>query len=694
MNRKWRVIGVFAIAGLIAACAPKKEASPQKESDISAIEHSTPLIDRELLFGNPERWQGRLSPDGEKMSFLAPLNGVMNVWVAPVGEFKAATAVTKDTGRGIRQHFWGMDSQHLLYIRDNNGDENWHLYSVDLESDKTTDLTPFEEISARLLAQSADYPGRAVVAINNRDSRWHDPYLVDLNNGERTLLVENSGFADFVLDNDLRVRLGLSPTKAGGFTVSQLIEQNWIELFEIPGEDALTTSILGFDKSNRGIYLQDSRGRDKAALTHLDIESGKLTVLAESDIADISSVIMHPATHTPMAYSVNLHKSNWIPLDEQAKGAIEPIQKLAEGDVEIKGPTLDGSRWLVFTARDSASDVYQVFDPETGKLDTLFNAKPALNDLPLPKVYPQTITSRDGLDLISYLTLPVEADKNGKVDAPLPMVLLVHGGPWSRDTFADDPTARWLANRGYAVLQVNYRGSTGFGKDFVNASNGEWAGAMHNDLLDAVEWAIDNRVTTKDKVAIMGGSYGGYATLVGLTFTPDTFACGVDIVGPSNLGTLLESVPPYWEGFKKVLHAAVGNPETEAGRKLLEERSPLNFADRITKPLLIGQGANDPRVKQAESDQIVAAMQENKLPVTYILYPDEGHGFQKPENRLSFFSASESFLADCLGGRYEPIGDDLSNSSIQVVHGAEFVPGLKEAVDKASLLATNTVESD
>jgi len=279
---------------------------------------------------------------------------------------------------------------------------------------------------------------------------------------------------------------------------------------------------------------------------------------------------------------------------------------------------------------------------------------------------------------VSYLTLPVESDpdQDGKPDSPIPMVMLVHGGPWGRDVYGYTPTVQWLANRGYGVLQVNFRSSTGFGKAFLNAGNEQWAGAMHNDLLDAKNWAVEQGITDADTVAIMGGSYGGYATLVGLTFTPDEFSCGVDIVGPSNLVTLLESIPPYWESFRQVFARAIGDPETEGGQSLLKERSPLTHVDKITKPLLIGQGANDPRVKQAESDQIVEAMKQKGIPVTYVLYPDEGHGFQKPENNLSFFAVAEAFLAECQGGRYQSLGDDFTNSSIEIPHGIEYVPSI------------------
>ena len=292
------------------------------------------------------------------------------------------------------------------------------------------------------------------------------------------------------------------------------------------------------------------------------------------------------------------------------------------------------------------------------------------------------IASRDNKTLVSYLTLPRSADANndGKADAPVPLVLLVHGGPWARDSYGYGGYNQWLANRGYAVLSVNFRGSTGFGKDFTNAGNGEWAGKMHDDLIDAVQWAVKQGVTTQDQVAIMGGSYGGYATLAGLTFTPDAFACGVDIVGPSNLNTLLSTVPPYWASFFEQLAKRMGDPRTDAGKKWLTERSPLTRADQIKKPLLIGQGANDPRVKQAESDQIVKAMQAKNIPVTYVLFPDEGHGFARPENNKAFNAVTEGFLAQCLGGRAEPIGKDFTGSSISVPVGADGVPGLAEAL--------------
>lgn len=329
---------------------------------------------------------------------------------------------------------------------------------------------------------------------------------------------------------------------------------------------------------------------------------------------------------------------------------------------------------------------YYLYDRDRRDARFLFTNRTDLEGLPLAPMHGRVIRSRDGLNLVSYLTLPVwtDPDGDGVPGEALPTVLLVHGGPWARDSWGYNSMHQWLANRGYAVLSVNYRGSTGFGKSFINASNGEWAGTMHNDLIDAVDWMIAEGIADPDRVAIMGGSYGGYATLVGLTFTPEKFACGVDIVGPSNLRTLLGSIPPYWKPLMDLWKTRVGDPFTEEGRAFLDSRSPLTYVDRIVKPLVIGQGANDPRVKQSESDQIVEAMKSRGIPVTYVLYPDEGHGFARPQNRLSFFAVTDAFLAQQLGGRSEPVGDDFQGSSIEVLQGATEVPGLTEALEQTA----------
>lgn len=641
-----------------------------------------PMIEREVLFGNPMRFQGRLSPDGSKMSFRAPLDGVMNIWVGGRGDFDSVKPVTNDAGRGIPAHFWALNSTHVLYIRDQGGDENWHLYSVELDSGVITDLTPYEDVQARMQAQSERVPGVVVVGMNDRDPKWHDVYSVDLATGERTLLAENDRFSSILVDNALKVRLATETTASGGYTVLKLNDGEWQEIFEVPFEDNLTSRILGFDNEDHGIYMLDSRGRNTSALVHLNLDDLSSTTIAESGDVDVTSVIFDPRSNQPIAFAQNRIKPVYHAISANMKEAIDKLNSQLGGGSQILAQTLDNRYWTVYTDESDASPVYRAFDSETGEFEELFITNPPLNDLTLAKMHGVVIKSRDGMDLVSYLTVPVESDpdRDGIPNSPVPMVMLVHGGPWGRDTYGYSGQVQWLANRGYAVMQVNFRASTGFGKEFVNAGNEQWAAAMHDDLLDAKSWAVESGITTPELVAIMGGSYGGYATLVGLTFTPDEFACGVDIVGPSNLVTLMESIPPYWESFRAIFSRAIGDLNTEVGQSLLRERSPLTHADEISKPLLIGQGANDPRVKQAESDQIVQAMQENGIPVTYVLYPDEGHGFQKPENNLSFFAVADVFLAECLSGRYEPIGDDFEDSSIQLMHGSEFAPGVPEAL--------------
>ena len=389
-----------------------------------------------------------------------------------------------------------------------------------------------------------------------------------------------------------------------------------------------------------------------------------------------------PRTRAPQAYTVNYLKPEVTVLNKAVQKDVDLLSRELGDGFAVTSRTLDDSVWTV-----AADDALQpassyIYDRKAGKLTKLFDSRPALLKSPLVPMQSLELKARDGLTLVSYLSLPPGSDANGDgvPDSPVPMVLNVHGGPWARDGYGFRNEHQWMANRGYAVLSVNYRGSTGFGKAFVNASNKEWAGKMHDDLLDAVKWAVDNKITTADKVAIYGGSYGGYATLVGLTFTPDTFACGVDIVGPSNLQTLLSTIPPYWKAFFEDFVTRVGDPRTEEGKKLLAERSPITHVAAIKKPLLIGQGANDPRVKQAESDQIVKAMKEKNIPVTYVLYPDEGHGFARPANRTSFYAIAEGFLAQCLGGRYEPVGNDFKGASLKVLEGAATVPGLEDAL--------------
>jgi dipeptidyl aminopeptidase/acylaminoacyl peptidase len=669
-------MSVIVTLGL-TACG---SAPPQEPAATPAV--SAQMIDREVLFGNPSRFQGRLSPDGTQMSFRAPLNGVMNLWVAPAADINAARPITRNTGRGIPSHFWALDSKSVLYIEDQNGDENWHLYRVNLATGQTKDLTPYPGVQAQLIAQREQHPGMAVIGMNDRDERWHDVYLVDINTGARTLLLENNGFARIVVDNDLKVRLGVQQTQPGGANLFKYENNAWVPFIEILAEDIHTTDIKGFTADNKSFYMLNSRGRNYAALTRVNVASGQSTDMILVDNADISDVLIHPRTHEVIAVATSTHRQTWKHIDGRFARDIQILNQQAQGDIEILATTLDGEQWVIYTGPSDGSPRYMVYDRDSQTLKKLFTTQPALDGLPLEAKQHVVIRARDGRDLISYLTLPpgVDASGNGIPTVPQPMVLLVHGGPWSRDIDGYDAEVQWLANRGYAVLQVNFRASTGFGKEHIIAGNRQWAAAMHNDLEDAVAWAVNRRVADSKRIAIMGRSYGGYATLVGLTFTPDLFACGVDIFGPSNLNTLLAAIPPYWEGMRRTLVAAVGDPDTAEGKAMLEKRSPINRVEKISKPLLIGHGANDPRVKQAQSDQIVAAMKEKSIPVTYVLFPDEGHGFQRPENSVAFNAVAENFLQRCLGGRAQPIGDAFKNSSIRVVEGARNIQGVEEAL--------------
>ncbi len=657
------------------------------------------LIPRDVLFGNPDRANPKLSPDGQWISYLAAQDGVLNVWVAPADNLKNARLITHDAKRGIRNYSWCFDNDHLLYMQDQGGDENWKVYSVRVQDGTATDLTPFEDIkgpdgkpitlpngrvlrpAAQITALSDRSPGRAIIAINNRNPEYHDLYSVDVATGTLTLLKQNDEYAGFTLDEDFKIRLAAKQNEAGG-TDWFVAEGDTFKPWQSVGmEDSLATNPIGFDATGKFLYMTDSRGRNTAALTRIDLSTGKSEVIADDAGADVGDVLVDPKQKIVQGVSFERERTKWRILDETILPDIEFLKTVCDGEINVADRSQDDSRWLVVYTMDNAPARVYLYDRKAKGADRakfLFTNRSRLEGRPLAHMHPVVIKSRDGLDLVSYLTLPLGTDAKtpGRPASPLPMVLFVHGGPWARDNWGYNPYHQWLANRGYAVLSVNFRGSTGFGKQFLNAGNREWAGTMHNDLLDAVDWAVTNNIAIKDKIAIMGGSYGGYATLVGLSFTPDVFACGVDIVGPSNIVTLLNTIPPYWAPLIEQFTQRVGDFRSDEGRKFLMERSPISRADKIVRPLLIGQGANDPRVNQAESDQIVSAMQQKHIPVTYVLFPDEGHGFARPPNSMAFNAITENFLASHLGGRAQPIGDDVRNSSAEVRAGADGVPGL------------------
>jgi dipeptidyl aminopeptidase/acylaminoacyl peptidase len=621
------------------------------------------LIPRSVLFGNPERTQPRISPDGGSLAWIAPKDGVLNVWVAPIlaradpdtgvdgagVDWAAARVITADTDRGIRTFSWARDGRHLMYIQDAGGDENWRLYDVAVDSLERRDLTPFEKIHATIIGTSKRRPTEVLVGINADNPQLHDVYRLDLVTGALVKEIENPGYAGWLADEDLVVRCAIAPLPDGSFDVlvrDSGVDAEFRTLLTIPAEDAISTDVVSFSGDGRSVLMTSAAGSDTARLIKVDLATGAETVLASDPEADIAGALLDPDTRDPQIVMILKDRMEYLVLDPSVADDLRAVQKLHPGDPSFAGRDDADATWLIAYNVDAGSVAYYMYDKKTRAGRPLFVARPELADYTLATMEPFSYAARDGLVIHGYLTFPPGADRSS-----LPAVLDVHGGPQVRDAWGYNPEAQWFGNRGYLCVQVNYRGSTGYGKSFVAAGDREWGGKMHDDLIDAVSYIVGQGWADPERVAIYGGSYGGYAALVGAAFTPDVFCCAVDIVGPSNLKTLLETIPPYWAPMIAQLYRRVGNPETD--EEFLWSRSPLSRARDIRIPLLIAQGANDPRVKQAESEQIVSALKDAGIDYEYMLFPDEGHGFAKPENRIKFYAAAERFLARYLGGRFE-----------------------------------------
>lgn len=635
-----------------------------------------PLIPRKILFGNPEKAMPTVSPRGDKIAFLAPVKRVLNIWVTNGTDLARAKPVTKEIKRDIRGYFWSFENNYLLYVQDQKGDENFHLYRVDLKTGKIKDLTPFPAIRVAVFKMSQKFPQEILIGLNKRNPEWHDVYRLNIVTGKLTLVEENNRFSGFVADEDLKLRIAKKSTpKNSSEYYTKNSKGKWELYEEVPFEDELSTFFIGFNREGTIAYKMDSQNRDKTAFYAADLSTKQKSLLAESDKADCNDLLFHPTELTPQAFSYEYTKVEWNVLDKRIAEDFSYLKKSVPGNFEVADRSLADDKWIVRYYSDVKPSRYYLYerDPKTNKplhLTFLFSVRPSLENQPLVTMQPVIIKTRDGLDLVGYLTLPPKELQLDPKKGLLPMILFVHGGPWARDSWDFSSRHQWLANRGYAVLSVNFRGSTGFGKAFINAGNKEWGGKMHSDLIDAVNWAVKEKIADPKKIAIMGGSYGGYATLVGLTFTPDVFCCGVSIVGPSNLFTLIKSVPPYWKPEMALFKKRIGDIDTEDGRKLLAARSPLTHVDKIQKPLLILQGEHDPRVKKAESDQIANKMKEKGLPVTYVLYHDEGHGFVREPNSLSSNVIIEKFLADNLGGRFEKKAkDEFKGANFSILEG-------------------------
>jgi dipeptidyl aminopeptidase/acylaminoacyl peptidase len=629
------------------------------------------IIPRRLLLRNPSAILPKLSPDGRLVAWFAPADGVMNVWAGPADTVADGAPLTRLPGRPPVWHDWSADGRFVLFLKDENGDENYSLFAVDARSSEVRHLTPLPKISARVILISPDLPDRILVGLNDRDPRWHDVWSVRPDTGDRELVHENTErFGWRLFDWQGRLRLGFRNEPEKGGNQSYRMESGRPEPWRLVSfDDAFGTSPLLFDRSGERLFALSSIGRDKAALVSVDMATEVETMLAEHPRADIGGVIWDQSTFIPAAAGAAYLRQEWIALDECAARTINTIRAAASDcDFYQVSASEDDRFWTIeFHGPTRPADYYLV-DREAGALRHLFSARPDLAPYRLAGATPAVIKSRDGLDLVSYVTLPAD-EPSLRPRAPLPTVLVVHGGPWGRDVYGYDREKQWLANRGYAVLAVNYRASTGFGKAFVNAGDKEHAAKIHADLIDAVEWAIREGIADRDRVAIMGASYGGYAAFVGATFTPDVFACSLPIVGIADLVTLIDSVPPYWADILEHFYRRYGDPRTEEGRVLLRARSPLYRAEAVAKPMLIAHGANDVRCTLVQSDAIVAAMQRHGLPATYVVFPDEGHGFAKPENRLAYYALAEQFLARFLGGRAEPIGSEVAESSAEIRAG-------------------------
>lgn len=619
------------------------------------------LIDREILFGNPEYAGAQISPDGKFISFIKPYKGTMNVWVKGVSEpFDSARPMTADLTRPVRSYFWSRDGKYILFVQDKGGDENFNVYAVN-PADKAApnadvpaarNLTEAKGIRALIQAVPKSDPDAIYVGINDRDPAWHDLYKVKISTGERTLIGKNlDRYSGMIFDNADKLRLA-TRTSPNGDT----------EILKI-GEDGRATKIydcnvfencgpVGFHKDNKRVYLETNKGaNDLSELVLMDVDTGKIEKVESDPLGkvDFGGVSFSDNTHEMIATTYEDDRVRIYWKDKNYQKDYELIKKqLGDREIAFGSSTADETKFIISTFSDTDPGTVWLFDRKSKNLTTLYQVREKLDRKALAPMKAIRYKSSDGLEIPAYLTLP-----KGLAAKNLPLVVFPHGGPWGRDSWGYSPYVQLLANRGYAVLQPNFRASTGYGKKFLNAGNNEWGQKMQDDITWGVKYLIDQGIADPKRVGIMGGSYGGYATLAGVTFTPDVYAAAVAIVAPSNLKTLLESVPPYWESIRKIFYVRMGDPNTAEGLAQMRRQSPLYSADKIKTPLMVVQGANDPRVNKREADQIVVALRDRNYPVEYLVAPDEGHGFARPVNNMAMLAAAEKFLAKHLGGRYQ-----------------------------------------
>lgn len=647
------VLAILPLNVLSFVAEPPLKSRPPTDLLAGTDALETPLIPRDVLFGHPKHASPKLSPDGTQLAYLAPsVDGVLNVFVRETYKEETAQQVTNDTSRGIRFFLWAEDSKTILYQQDFEGDENFHLWAI--RTDQTTeavDLTPGENVRVSSIYISKRFPNDILVSTNERDSSCFDMYRIDLQTASKTLEVQNPGdvVGWGVEDFSFKIKQATVRNQDDSSNTIRILDETtntWKDLITFPyGEEG---GFLDFCKDDNFGYVTSSLGRDTKALLKIDLQTGEtVEEVSSNPQCDVRGVFMDDDTKEVRLVSFNYARTERVFFDKELEAHYQVLEQIkpSESDISVASRSRDEQLWVVAFSRSDGPTEYVLYDCESNKTTDLFVSRPELLEYQLVPMEDIRIPTRDGLELVGYLT-------RAATDKPTPLVLLVHGGPWARDFWGFTPQAQWFANRGYACLQVNFRGSTGYGKTFLHKGDGQWGvGDMQHDLTDSVRWAINNEIADPKKICIYGGSYGGYACLAGLTFTPDLFCCGVDIVGPSNIKTLLDSIPSYWGPLRNQMLLKIGNVDKDSEFNI--KISPLFHVDNIKAPLLIGQGANDPRVKQAEADQIAFSMQKKGIPVEYVLYPDEGHGFARPANRIDFNSRAELFLKEHLGGRAE-----------------------------------------
>ena len=653
------VTRLFAFtAGLCLAAASFVNAQPAPASG------QPPIVDRELFFGDPEISGAQLSPDGRFIAFLKPLKGTRNIWVKTAAEpFEKARPITADTKRPVSSFFWSRDSRVVLYVQDQGGDENYNVYAVDpaappapgADVPAARNLTAAKGVRAFIYAVPKSEPDAIYVGLNDREAAWHDLYKVRISTGERQLLRKNTErLTGWVFDTKDQLRLATRSAENGDTEVLRIDPSGFTKIYACNVFE--TCSPVQFHKDGARVYMVSNKGAgvDLMRLTLVDVATGAETLVETDPLkrVDIGNAIFSERTDDLIATVYVDDRQRLYFKDPVFEADYRFVEKQLPGrQLNFGSPTADEQRWIVSAGSDVEPGETYLYDRAAKKLTLQYRIYEKLPRAALAPMTSVRYPSSDGLEIPAYLTLP-----KGVAPKGLPAMIVPHGGPWARDTWGYDAFAQFLANRGYAVLQPNFRGSTGYGRRFLDAGNKQWGEKMQDDLTWGVKYLVAQGIADPKRVGIMGGSYGGYATLAGVAFTPDVYAAAVSLVGPSNLITLLDSIPAYWEAGRKLFHERMGDPSTPAGKAQLERQSPLNAAAKIRTPLLVIQGANDPRVNKAESDQIVIALRDRGFPVEYLVAPDEGHGFARPVNNMAAFAAAERFLAAQLKGRFQDGG--------------------------------------